>query len=876
MKLFIPYKKYNNNKQKQLIWYFLSFIAPCISMVIAIAVQNFYPFGKETIMSGDYITQYLPLYKALGHLIKNASFSELFWSWNKGLGGTMPSVWSFNSLSPLTLIIALTPDKFLNSSIFFTTVLRHGLCGLSFYYFLNRRYQGTNNPAIASLISLLYGMNGYLIVNQINPNFLDNLILFPVLLIGVEKILDGKRSIKYTLLLATMIIMQFYIAYMACVFIIIYSIYYLYLQNQSVKHKLCQFLRLAGYSFWAVALSSIWLIPIFYSLIDTKIAGSTPESWTLVFQHTPIDFLLKFIIGANHYNEWNHPDTLPSFYVGIISLIGIVHFLSSSQINKKDKIATFGMFFLLFSIFSNTLFIRIMHMGQDPIGFFHRNAWIISLFILIVISKSLINNPKLSNKQALLATLILFFTSFVTYFNKNLLYIDIIQSWQKFLSLFLGLLIITTLYYYHKLPKYYLMGLYAIILFDLTTNASIVLGRYLWYTPNTILNSHEANNKTYHSLGELSKNVNRIEKSNMWDFNDSLTYNYNGINHFSSSIEYSTLTYLGALGLPQSKAISLYGFGTPLTDTLLNLHYYTDNNNWNYSPSKPLLHNYNHKTTSENLNIWSNPTALGLGFSGDKSIIDLELDPKNPIQNQNNIFKTLFKINKNILTPSPGFQVKTHNLTEDSHSTYLYHKTHIDKPASIDIIFTPTDDNIFYLYAPHLDSNMAHNISMSLNGQNYDFVNRFNNPQLWAVTSKNSLITQHFTITLNNDTPVNIKDLMIFKFDYQVFKDGISKHSHLKWQPSVIKSTHLAGSIQQPAEFDYLITSIPYNNGWKAFIDGKELKKEKVFNAMLAFKVPNGKHNIDLKYYPPGLALGSSISFISSLGIIYYFKKRRI
>lgn len=73
--------------------------------------------------------------------------------------------------------------------------------------------------------------------------------------------------------------------------------------------------------------------------------------------------------------------------------------------------------------------------------------------------------------------------------------------------------------------------------------------------------------------------------------------------------------------------------------------------------------------------------------------------------------------------------------------------------------------------------------------------------------------------------------------------------------------------------------TVPYNNGWKATIDGTETK---VFNSggMMAIVAPAGKHTINFKFHTPGFRTGIVITLASFAicGTIYgvnAFKKRK-
>lgn len=53
---------------------------------------------------------------------------------------------------------------------------------------------------------------------------------------------------------------------------------------------------------------------------------------------------------------------------------------------------------------------------------------------------------------------------------------------------------------------------------------------------------------------------------------------------------------------------------------------------------------------------------------------------------------------------------------------------------------------------------------------------------------------------------------------------------------------------------------IPYSEGWKVMVDGKEVPSEKVNSMFLGFRVESGKHSVRLEYETPGRALCAKIS----------------
>ncbi|GAK47118.1 hypothetical protein LOSG293_020560 [Secundilactobacillus oryzae JCM 18671] len=65
-----------------------------------------------------------------------------------------------------------------------------------------------------------------------------------------------------------------------------------------------------------------------------------------------------------------------------------------------------------------------------------------------------------------------------------------------------------------------------------------------------------------------------------------------------------------------------------------------------------------------------------------------------------------------------------------------------------------------------------------------------------------------------------------------------------------------------------LTTSIPYNDGWRLKVDGKEQATQVVNKGFVGASVSAGKHNIELTYQTPGLTLGKVATVIGIIGLI--------
>ncbi|EMB73534.1 TPA: YfhO family protein [Streptococcus mutans] len=861
---------------KNTLGFLAAFCLPMLVMAVVFAVMKLYPFGKETLMSGDYTLQYIPLYRALGHAFRHMDIGALFWSWHKGVGGVMPSVWGFNSLSPFSLAIGLAPAKYLNLSVFLVTLLRQGFSGLSFYYFLHKRYEAHRHRLLAVCIAAIYGLSGFLIVNQVNPNFLDNIILLPLLLIGVEKILDGKVSIKYTLVLALMFVVQFYTAYMACIFVIFYSFYYILAQKSAFLFKAKQLLRLLIYSLLGIGLSAIWLLPVFYSLLDTKAAGGEVDPWAFTFLYNPIRLLIKFFPGAASGEEWGDFTALPNFYVGVLGFIGLFNFFFTKRIALRKKISGFLLLIFLILAFSNAAAIRFWHMGQMPVGFYYRNAWLLSPVFLILTYQALQKVKSWSRLQMIATFILALLANVYVYFAVKEKTYTLVTVWQE-LGMIITLILLLFLIWFQLSKSWQLAFVILVSMVDMGINAKITIDRNLWHSPSSVLAAESKQEAFYKNLKLPKSGLARLEKSSANTWNDSLTYNYYGVNHFTSSVEYKNLEFLGRLGLPSSTAISMYVGGTPLTDALVNLRYYVDNATWTYSARKDLANYYHPIQTLGNAKLLENTSVFGLGFSGDGAMLREKLDKEDVVANQNQIYHGLSDNLENLLDPYQAANLSLDNvaLADNANGQQIYKRQSSDRPGTIRLTWTPQDNNSYYLYSSQIHSTDLNHLKFTLNGQAYTVFDRYRNPQLWNLASNSKDQEQTFEISLTDNSSLNLTGLQLYRFNDDSFTNFVKQGHIAKWNPEKVTSLSLSGEVKQVSGKNYLFTSIPYNAGWHVKVDGKTLKTQEVWNAMLAFKLPSGKHQIKLYYIPQGLIYGSLITLLSLIFVISILRKSR-
>ncbi|MBQ6212348.1 MAG: YfhO family protein, partial [Ruminococcus sp.] len=92
------------------------------------------------------------------------------------------------------------------------------------------------------------------------------------------------------------------------------------------------------------------------------------------------------------------------------------------------------------------------------------------------------------------------------------------------------------------------------------------------------------------------------------------------------------------------------------------------------------------------------------------------------------------------------------------------------------------------------------------------------------------------------------------------------------------EDTDIIGSVEAKTD-GIMFLSIPYEKGWKVYIDGEKADTFKLLQAVLGVRVPAGRHDIELRYTPEGFPLGVTISFASLVLFVFCMvceRRRRI
>ncbi len=307
-----------------------AFIVPVIIMLIIFAQRGIFPFGEESFLRTDMYHQYAPFFSEFQNKLTHGG--SLLYSWDVGMGVNFSALYAYYLASPLNWLLVLCPKNLVIEFMTYMIVLKIGLSGLSMAYYL-RRHCKTCDFGIA-FFGIFYALSGYMAAYSWNIMWLDCIILFPLIMLGLERLVRKGKPFLYCLTLGASILSNYYISIMICIFMVLYFIALLILyppKKAGGFFTACA--QFAAFSLAAGGLAAVVLLPEIYAL-QTTASGNFDFPKTLSSYFPIFDMLARHIgnvsveIGLDHW---------PNIYCGVAVFIFFLLYLASRKISLREK-----------------------------------------------------------------------------------------------------------------------------------------------------------------------------------------------------------------------------------------------------------------------------------------------------------------------------------------------------------------------------------------------------------------------------------------------------------------------------------------------------------------------------------------------------------
>ena len=343
--------------------------------------------------------------------------------------------------------------------------------------------------------------------------------------------------------------------------------------------------------------------------------------------------------------------------------------------------------------------------------------------------------------------------------------------------------------------------------------------------------------------------------------NDNALIGVNGISMFNSMVNQTTTSYMEKFGLCGWVASNRFTYqeGSPFTNLMLNIKYLITP----YGAYLDTVHNeqvYN----SENVKLLKNRYYLPNGFMVNKDLLkySVETAPSNPMDNQNSMFRSATGLEGNIYEyiDDPVATAGSTDSTITRNGTSGVFNYNSKGNESYDVTYTAPRDGTAMAY--FTSSNNTDSMSIRVNGSEKIgyYIKR---PFIMMIgdVKAGDVISLHTTINDSNSGTITSYCAM---FNDDLFIEGYNKLAQSTLSATKLTDTLYEGDINV-LEDGLFYTSISYNAGWKAYVDGEEVEITPVGGSELAFELTKGEHHIKLTYVPEGFIAGLLISLFAVL-----------
>ena len=289
-----------------------------IFLITAAGAYSYFIMGNSTFLTAakdgnkDGAAQIYPSYVAVKHIIQGLLAGEGFsaWNWSIGLGGDNWNMFSAKLANPFTYLIIAAPEDKMDIAYTLVAVLRQYCAGVAFM-FLGKRAGLDHFQNIIG--GLTYSFSMWMIMTVTAQSGFDNAaILFPLLVLGAEKICEGESPFLFIISVFFLLSSGVIWGYASGIMIIIY-----YLVRQILNGEIIhfgRFLKISGRfivcGLTGILLASFFVASIFFSMQSASHeTGAAEATWFTMRQYlsAPIALFKAVSTGAPSYSAIGLP-----------------------------------------------------------------------------------------------------------------------------------------------------------------------------------------------------------------------------------------------------------------------------------------------------------------------------------------------------------------------------------------------------------------------------------------------------------------------------------------------------------------------------------------------------------------------------------------
>ena len=862
----------------------LAFLVPFVLMTTAFALMKVSPFGDQQILVTDLWHQYFPFLVDFQDKLKHGE--SLFWSWTQGAGVNYFALMSYYLASPLNFFSVFIPSEWLREFLMFSVVIKVACAGMFMAIFLRSVFK--KNDFSLVLFGCCFSFCAFFMGYYWNTIWLDTVCITPLVVLGAVKLLTENKFRLYVVTLALSLLANYYIGLFTCIFVLLIFIAYNIVKWENVKTFFTKLLRMGVFSLIAIGITAFFLLPAFFGLQNTNASGSSfPSTFSinigksndLLGVLTAIQQILSnFITFISPATK--EADALPNIACGTVSIVLGILFLTSKKIRLKEKIVDMCLiFFMILSCIIRQLD-YIWHGFHFTNMIPYRFSYLISFVLVVMAFRAFMLIDFSSCWDVLLAalgsTLVILFA------------IGTQEAYTIIGTAVVALVVCTMLFLYTRriVPKQVLLIVLAVVVIGESGATA-----YIGVKTTTVTGTYdyprggETTKQVINYMNSLEENTTelwRAETTSTQTLNDGSLNGYNGLSMFNSMANVDTTRFFENFGMMGWKSGNRYTYaeGSPVTNVFMNLKYIISRDGI-YRNTYDLSEAY----AVGNEKLLKNDHYIPMGFMVNNNLTQwVENDNEdqfNPFDQQNEFFKLATGINENVYTSldvvSQGhYDYEKFPVTKTSYGNYSFSCTDASITPHVKWNYEAPEDGLYCMYAKISGGD---NVTVMQNDAAQSSTYGMGRPYIACIGyfNKGDKISVYSQLEQGQSGSAQV---YVNLLNQDVFEKGYEKISKDVMTTESLTGSSMEGTIDV-SEDGLFYTSIPYEEGWTAVVDGKEVEITPVGGSLLAFPLSKGSHEIKLYYYPKGFWPGFAVTTICLLtfaglcAYTYIIKKKK-
>lgn len=892
-----------------------AFLVPLILYWAMYIFIGTYPFGENSVLVLDLNGQYVYFFEALRNALHGDG--SLIYSWSRTLGGEFIGIYAYYLASPFSYLVYFFSYDHITEALLLIILLKCGISGGTMAYYL-RKKSSTVKDLWIILFSTMYALSSYAIAYGHNTMWMDAFMLFPLVIYGVERLIEKQKCNLLIFTLTLTVMSTFYIGYMVCIFVFFYFFYYYFTHSADHAnnyygeklHFVKSLIRIGVSAVISLAISAVILLPTYYGLTFGKTTFSDP-SWEMTSQFNLIEFFAKMLPGSY---DTVRPEGLPFVYCGVLTLILLPLYFISKKVKLSEKVGGALMLCFLVICMENSISDLIWHCFQRPNWLNYRYSFMF-IFLMIVFAcrgaEELEDMPKTNLAWiggGLIGLIVLLQT-------QNLEFVDtFICIWLSILFIIAHLSSLAA----YMTDRWKKVGTVVLSVFVCVEAVGAGLLNIAFLDQDVVISTRTSYVDFMNRFKGIVDDVQdsdqsfyRMEKTVDRNVCDNMALSIRGIANSTSTLNASAIRVLSDLGYSASSHWSEYAGGNPVSDSLIGMKYII------YQGSDPIpgIYDLYREDSPNDLYAYHNPYALSLAYAVSNDIRDFELynynlpnylcrfEALNEIvtamlgsEEKVELFKPLiYTTTKNNveteianavkeLKDEEGNVLTDENGNKKTVSTSYYFYSRNGSNGTIDYTFTLPEDvsenSSVYFYFP---TEYARAIDWSFSGGDISRSGSLfgsNGDYITSVGNLSHDTEYQLTVTLTADDGmfyVMKEPSVLYYLDEAVLEEVFTQLAEGNFViDEDYSESHFTGMIDVPENCGTVFTSIPYDEGWNIYVDGEKVEPIETLDALLAFEINPGNHKLELRYCSSYMVTGLVISIVGlAVGILLFWLDRR-